>query len=363
MSTKHTVAVLVVLLAAGIGTAYWVFKTTSSQTQPEKSPETLPNSPVAKVQTVLLAHSPIEETIVAYGTVAAAPGKTQTVSVPFESQVRSVLVTPGQVVDANTPLIEIAPSPESRFGLQEARAQRDMANNSLDLVNQRYKMKLATRQDLVSAQQTSQAAQLKVKKLEEQGIDAPQTLLAHARVLVSQINVGQGQIIAPGVSLLEMIDQNQLSVRLGIENEVIDLLKTGQSVGLYRVSAPEQKPIPATIGLITKQVNPQTRMVDVFVVPQAGDRLLLNEYIEGRIIVKSDQGFVVPISAVLPEEQTYILYTVEKDHAVKHQVRVGIKTAQQVQVYGDDLKEGQPVVVSGNYELENNMAVEMEPKQ
>jgi membrane fusion protein, multidrug efflux system len=72
---------------------------------------------------------------------------------------------------------------------------------------------------------------------------------------------------------------------------------------------------------------------------------------------------VVPASAVLPEEQTYILYTIEKGHAVKHEVKLGLKTAEQVQVYGDDLKEGQPVVVSGNYELENNMAVEMEPKQ
>jgi RND family efflux transporter MFP subunit len=361
MNKKHILPVILVL-AAGAGIAYWHFKTVRSQPEPATQPESLQNGPVAKVQAVPLTRRKIEETITAYGTVTATLGKTQAVSVPIESQVRKVLVTPGQVVDANTPLLEIAPSPESRFQLEEARAERNTAKNNLDLVNQRFEMKLAMRQDLISAQQNFQTAQLKVKTMEEQGLDGQKTLLTHSRVLVSQVNAGQGQIVPPGAALVEMIDENQLSIRLGVENEDIGFLKPGQSVGLYQVRAPKEKMIPGTLGLITQQVNPQTHLIDVFVVPESGTKLLLNEYIEARIVVGSDDGFVVPISAVLPEEQTYILYTIEKGHAVKHEVNLGLKTAKQVQVYGDDLKEGQQVVVSGNYELENNMAVEAEQK-
>jgi RND family efflux transporter MFP subunit len=363
MSKKHTTAVIFVLVAAGAGMAYWYSKTTRSQPESEIQPESLQNSPVAKVQTVLLAHRKIEETIVAYGTVAAALGKTQTVSVPFESQVREIMVTPGQVVDVNAPLIDIAPGPDGRFQLEEARTERDTEKNNLDLVTRRLEMKLATRQDLISAQQNFQTAQLKVKNMEEQGIGGQKTILAHSRVLVNQINVSQGQIVPPGTVLIEMINENQLSVHLGVENEDIGSLKPGQPVQLYQVSAPEEKMISGTIGLITQQVDPKTRMIDVFVFPESGAKLLLNEYIKACIVIDSDKGFVVPRSAVLPGDEKYILYTVEKGCAVKHLVTTGLENSEQIQIYGEDLREGQQVVVAGNYELENNMPVKVEQQQ
>jgi hypothetical protein len=37
-----------------------------------------------------------------------------------------------------------------------------------------------------------------------------------------------------------------------------------------------------------------------------------------------------------------------------------LENADQIQVYGEDLREGQQVVVTGNYELENNMPVQVE---
>jgi multidrug efflux pump subunit AcrA (membrane-fusion protein) len=157
-----------------------------------------------------------------------------------------------------------------------------------------------------------------------------------------------------------MIDENQLSVHLGVENEDIGSLKQGQPVQLYQVNASEEKIIPGTIGLITRQVDPKTRMIDVFVFPESGAKLLLNEYIKACIAIDSDKSFVVPRSAVLPGDEKYILYTVENGRAVKHRVTIGLENADQIQVYGDDLREGQQVVVTGNYELENNMPVQAE---
>jgi hypothetical protein len=67
---------------------------------------------------------------------------------------------------------------------------------------------------------------------------------------------------------------------------------------------------------------------------------------------------IVPRDAVLPEEGgEYVLYTVKDDHAVKRTVRVGLDDGRDVQVIGEDLKEGELVVVSGNYELEDQMSV------
>jgi len=104
-------------------------------------------------------------------------------------------------------------------------------------------------------------------------------------------------------------------------------------------------------------------MVDVFVIPQTGANLLLNQYVETNIIIGSDEGFLVPRSAVLPEDNNYVLYTVEKERAVKHIVNIGLKNSEQVEVISDQLQQGQQVVVAGNYELENDMAVNVEQKE
>ena len=59
------------------------------------------------------------DAVEAFGATAAAPGAVRTLSVPFESRVRKVLVADGQVVEEGAPLAEIEPSPDSRLLLGE----------------------------------------------------------------------------------------------------------------------------------------------------------------------------------------------------------------------------------------------------
>ena len=178
--------------------------------------------------------------------------------------------------------------------------------------------------------------------------------------MVSRVDVQEGQIVAAGAPLLATIGQNQINVRLGIENEDLANLRVGQSVHLLPVNAPESQAVEGHIHLITREVNPQTRLADVFVALPPGARLLLNDFIEGKIQVAAGDVLVLPRSAVLPEEDRYVAYTVEKGHAVKHIVDVGMENDRQVQVLGGDLREGQEVVVQGNAELQDGMAVQVE---
>jgi multidrug efflux pump subunit AcrA (membrane-fusion protein) len=62
----------------------------------------------------------------------------------------------------------------------------------------------------------------------------------------------------------------------------------------------------------------------------------------------------------LPDEgDTYVLYTVKGDRAVKHTVRIGLQSGDDVQILADDLKAGDPVVITGNYLLTDGMQVEV----
>jgi len=56
-------------------------------------------------------------------------------------------------------------------------------------------------------------------------------------------------------------------------------------------------------------------------------------------------------------ELQFIYY--RKNHAVKHQVQAGLENDTQIEVIANDLKEQDDIVVLGNYELEDGMAVEV----
>ncbi len=360
ISPMLVLAVLAAIVAAG-AIGYWCgthWQETADTASREPSvPE---GPPRAKVRVARLRRQHMEETLTAYGSVVAALGKTHVVSEPFESRVVKVLVRPGQTIAVADPLIEIEPSPDTLLQLNEARDNCNTAKAQLKLAQERLRLKLATRADLLQAEQQFQAADLRLKSLLKRGIGGAQLIRAEAKGMVSRVDVQEGQIVAAGAPLLATIGQNQINVRLGIENEDLPNLHVGQPVRLLPVNAANSQAVEGHIDLITWEVNPQTRLANVFVIPPPDARLLLNDYIEGQIQTAAGSVLVVPVSAVLPEEGRHVAYTVEKGHAVKHTVEVGMENDRYVEVLGGDLREGQEVVVQGNAELQDGMAVQVE---
>src|SRR5262249_16803786 len=88
---------------------------------------------------------------------------------------------------------------------------------------------------------------------------------------------------------------------------------------------------------------------------------MLDVYVVGRIVKASAEALVVSRDAVLPQEEGgYELFTVEHGHAKKHEVRVGIENDRESQVLSDDLKAGDAVVITGNYQLEDGVEVKVQ---
>jgi RND family efflux transporter MFP subunit len=299
----------------------------------------------------------MEETLTAYGTVIASPGTTITFSVPFECVVKKEMVTEGQAVVAGAPLLEIEPSPGARLELEKAMTELDAARTQMKLIEERVKMKLATRQALVSARRRVDLIEKRVESMVRRGVDGAKVVCASSEGIVHRIDVRQGQILPPGTTLVEMVSRDNIVVRLGIEPEDITRLRKGQPVDIRPVNIPSFRPVRGRIRLITEQVNQKTRLVDVLVDPKTSDGLFINSYVEGRIVVAAHDALVAPRSAVLPDGGEYSLFTVASGRAVRHAVRIGLENGHEVEVIADGLAAGDPVVIAGNYELEDGMAV------
>jgi membrane fusion protein (multidrug efflux system) len=324
------------------------------------SAKTDSNGPVASVQTVPLKKGTIMEHIVVYGSVIAAPGALQTVSIPFESQVLSIMVNEGQKVSKGDTLLKIQPSPDTMLQLNQAKNAYELAKLTDHQVESQHNLKLATNEQVLQAKQVLDQAKLRLESMKNRGIDGKRKITSRVGGLIKKIHVQEGSIVAAGNAIMDIVAQNRVEVLLGVEPEDIERVQTGQAVSLTRVNAPASPEVTGKVRRISYAINPTTRLVDVFIELTSPVGFLLGESIEGKIVMTSAEGLIVPRSAVLPEGNRYVLFTVKHGRAVKHTVEIGIENAKEYQVMGKDLQAGEDVVVLGNYELTNGMPVTTE---
>jgi len=306
--------------------------------------------PIAKVQVAKVERKTITEKVIVYGSVVAQPGKTHSVSVAFETRVRHILVAPGQFVQENDPLTEIEPSPAAQLQFQQAKNAEEAARKELKQTQERFNLKLATNQDLSAAEKTARDAEVQLTTLQRAGAGGDNRIHADMAGVIAKVNVQDGQIVAAGSPLIEIVAESEIEVKLGLEPEDLSAAQDGAPIIIFPVNDPTAAKVEGSIRLVTRRVDPATRLVDVY-----------DSYVRGEILRTEKDALVVPRSAVLPNEsREYKVFTVANNRAVKHSVKIGTETPKEIQLLAEDLHEGDPVVTIGNYELEDGMAVEIQ---
>lgn len=350
---KKILIVVIPLTALGC-LGYWLTHRSNEAAAPDEAPKG-----TAQVETVDLVRKDLSEKITAYGSIVAQPGKSHSVSVAFESRVRHILVAPGQSVNSGDPLFEVEASPAAQLQIQQATSTLQSAQRELKQVEERLKLKLATNQEVNTAEKSARDAEAQRAALVSAGAIGDNKIRSDVSGVVSKLNVQDGQIVAVGSPLVELVAEEEIEVKLGVETEDLPTLQTGQPVSIFTVNSSQQAQVEATVRLITKRVDPMTRLIDVYAALPAGTKLLLDGFIRGEFQRTSSSVMVVPRSAVLPDDNDgFQIFTVENGHAKKHPVKLGIQNDQEVEIISPELKAGEKVVTVGNYELEDGMAVE-----
>jgi multidrug efflux pump subunit AcrA (membrane-fusion protein) len=176
-------------------------------------------SSVVAIETVPIKRKTISEKVIAYGSVIAQPGKTYTVSVAFESHINHVLVAAGQLVGLDDPLVEIEASPATDLLLRQAQNTLEIAQRELTQTQERFRLKLATNQELNQAQKTARDAELQLQTFQQEGVGSNGPLRAKTPGVVATVAAQDGQIAAAGSALVEIVASDAIEVKLGIEAE------------------------------------------------------------------------------------------------------------------------------------------------
>src|SRR5262249_14186267 len=150
------------------------------------------------VQVVKVERKTVTEKVVVYGSVVAQPGKTHSVSIAFETRVRHILVAPGQFVGENDPLVEIELSPGTQGQFQQAKNAVEAARKELKQTQERFNLKLATNQDLSTAEKTARDAEAQLTALQRAGAGGDNRVHADVAGVIAKVNAQDGQIVASG---------------------------------------------------------------------------------------------------------------------------------------------------------------------
>jgi membrane fusion protein, multidrug efflux system len=345
-------------LVVAISLGFWAI-TRSQIAKPQGEEESAEKS--TQVQLAAIENKAITEAVRTFGTVVPQAGKIASINVPFETVVRHVLVARGQSLQPGDLLIQISASPAAELQFRQAQSAKELAQAELDQAEKQFGLKLATNKDLSEAQKAARDAQLMLECLQQQGVNTITELRAKSPCYVDKVNVQDGQLVAAGTSLVDLIRGEDLEVKLGVRPEALDNIQAGQPVSLYTDSF-STGPIPGQVRLVTHEVDPGTGLVEVFVgvSPEQHLHLLIGAYVRGEIETRRDDALVAPKSAVLPEGDDFYLFTVADKKAVKHTVKLGIQTPTEVEVLSPELKAGDQVVTVGNYELTDGATVEVE---
>ncbi len=186
---------------------------------------------------------------------------------------------------------------------------------------------------------------------------------SHARFYVTAPSTGQivqqdvtlGATVDKSDSLYAILDTDVVWIEGEVYEDTLALLQDKLQVGnevRIRVPAYPRKVFTGKISKISAVVNPEKRTVHFWTeVDNSTHQLKPGMFAEQTLVIeKLDDVLSVPLSAVLEDGATKFVFVESGNTYVKHEVEVGAKNDQYIEIK-DGLLAGEYVVVQGTHQL------------
>ncbi len=244
-------------------------------------------------------------------------------------------------------------------------AQRNMERmerlkNEKAVSDQQYeKVKLAYEAADAQLQQARAALNLAQHSLDVSLMKAP-----FSGVVASK-NAEVGDVInpmmggfAPTSGVLTLMDFSKVKIEVDVPQRDIVRIKKGQPAQL-RVTAFPDKAFQGRVAIVNLTADPLTKKFKVEVGIDNPDLVLRpNTFGEVTLEVSThEDALVIPQKSLL--ESKYVFLVGENNQALRREVVLGLQNADLVEIL-NGLKEGDRVIVDGNYGLEDGAKIDIE---
>jgi RND family efflux transporter MFP subunit len=333
---KNTVAIIAVVVAAGIGGAWYVNHDASAEGKAGQGAEGGQGGgpggkggamPPTTVNVVTPQRQDVGVDVAANGTVT--PQRTVDLRPQTTSTIREVHIKEGQFVKAGQLMFSLDDRSD-RASVAQAEAEAARGRATLADLERQYKRS----QDLVAQKFLAQSA---VDTLKSQ-VDAARAALAasSAAVRASQvnasytsirapmagrvgaINVYPGSLVQPATSLTTVTQLDPIDVAFTLPEANLGSLLAAQKQGAVTVEAStggDAKPVTGKLSFVDNTVDPTSGTIRVKAQFGNGEGSLWpGQYVNTRVTVRTIRdAVVIPQNAIIINAQGTFVYVVEKD--------------------------------------------------
>ena len=201
----------------------------------------------------------------------------------------------------------------------------------------------ASQKTMLEAEQQWQAAQIQRNFLE---VHAP---LAG---VVTRLNVKPGEAVDLTTTLAEIVDLDHLVVSANVPSAELAMLHTGALAEVRFDFA--SAPVKGILNYISPQLDAKTGTAEVRVTLPTSSGLRLGQVVTVRIVSAEHKDcLAVPEAAVVKDAESgeTVIALVQGEQAAQKVVTAGLRDGGLVEVTGEGLLAGQPVVTQGAYGL------------
>lgn len=305
----------------------------------------------------------LDQPVTAYGAVQPAPAGAMAVASLHAAQVLRLRVVAGQVVTLGEPLLDLGSDPAASLAYAQAQSDLDLARAELARTQKMVAQRLATASQRDQAAKTVRDAEATLKAREREGGGKPsETVNSPMAGVVTNVAVSNGDHVQPGTTLLDLARSDQLIGLLGIAPEDRGRVAIGQNVMLIDLDLPGP-PVSAKIASVGGMADPKTGLVATVAAP-TGTALVPGAHLRATIETGKIEGWIVPRDAVLSDDNGPYLFQIADGKAKRVAVSI-LGAAQDRLAVSGPIDAGKKIVISGNYQLADGMAVRdrAEPQQ
>ena len=175
------------------------------------------------------------------------------------------------------------------------------------------------------------------------------TIVAPVDGILNRLPVEVGEYLQPGQQVAEIVDIETAKVVVRVPERDVFYVKLGQTQTIF-VSSLDSKELTGTVSYVSELADDQTRTTRVEVEVDNRSRWLRSgQIVRARMTRQVLKAVVmVPLDAVIPQEEKKAVYVVEDGVAKYREVKIGLIQGSRVQILGDGLRAKEKLIVAGH---------------
>jgi RND family efflux transporter MFP subunit len=322
--------------------------------------------PSVAVKIAPVARATIAQPVRGFGIVAASASSVTTINLPYVARIIQMRVLAGETVKRGAPLFIVQADPAAVLAATQAKSALTLALGELTRTQSLYDKGLATQSQLASARKADDDARDALAAQTQTGIaNGSKTVTAPFDGVVLQLSAAQGDQVQAGAAILQLASESgnghaaRANVMLGVEPADAAAIHPGDAMTLRGLSAALAKTtLEGRVAFVGASIDPSSQLVNVGAnVQLASTPFIPGTHVAADVATHPGMHWIVPRAAVLKNgENAYVFQVTPQNKARRVAVSIAVENGARYGVDGP-LDPMLGVVVSGNYELKDGIAV------